>query len=277
MLLTIWRKALIYDLTVYLFKVSLTIFMSFLPVIAFIVIAALVQKASFKNYYKVIGYKGVVATGIIGTTLHELAHYIMCLVGRHKVEKVCFYKPSSDGTLGYVSYRYDSTSIYQNLMLFAVGYAPFYFGVIYLWFSAYLLLDFNVFGGAGLNENELSILSVLDWYYRDTLQIVEIIIESGWNGVLWLAAASSVILHMMPSKADVKGAWPGFWLLYLGVVVYFAFAHDIGFEAGLVKDSVFDLSMSLSLFLFQVLSLSILIYVFSVVLVLFKAVVSRMK
>ncbi|MDZ4957447.1 hypothetical protein GNF51_17080, partial [Clostridium perfringens] len=54
------------------------------------------------NLLKTFGKKGIIATNFIGTTIHELSHYIMCIIFLHKVDKVKLFsfKLNDSGVLG---------------------------------------------------------------------------------------------------------------------------------------------------------------------------------
>lgn len=242
---------------------------SFSPLIIYFVISISLQKIAFNNFYECIGYKGVVATGIIGTTLHELAHYFFCKLFRFRVIDMSLYRPSSvDNTLGYVSYTYNRTSVLQTIGLFWVGYAPFIFGVFYLWGLTYLLLGLNLFGYA----NELTSSKGVEFIVYQLLEHVLLGFEAlfwsvyyaGWAGFIWVMVTSSILLHMMPSVPDIKGSWPGFWLMFLISFVGFSVAV-LGFESDyrLYVDSVYTFSLSLTAVLCQILSILSLLVVFS--------------
>lgn len=63
--------------------------------------------------------------GIIGVPIHELSHYIFCLIFRHKVHKVKLFSPNfKTGVLGYVYHSYNKRSIYQSVGQVFVAIAP---------------------------------------------------------------------------------------------------------------------------------------------------------
>ncbi len=252
----------------FVLEVLLTMLVSFSPLIVYFVVSVSLQKIAYNNFYSCIGYKGVVATGIIGTTLHELSHYFFCKIFRHRVTDMSFYRPSSvDSTLGYVSYTYKRTSIYQVIGLFWVGYAPFICGVFYLWGITYLLLDLNLFdygfsiAGGGFSDVAYQLLQqvllgleALAWsvYY------------GGLYGLVWVLITVSILLHMMPSVPDIKGSWSGFWIMFLVAFAGFSYVvFNFEGEYDHYVDSVYSFSLSLSAVLCQILSILILLVIFS--------------
>ena len=89
------------------------------------------------------GFNGILFTGILGTPLHELSHYVMCLIFKHNIVRVELFRPSSckvDGVLGFVSHSFNKNSLYQQIGNFFIGIAPLVFGSIALIFSFKLLL-----------------------------------------------------------------------------------------------------------------------------------------
>ena len=59
-----------------------------------------------------------------GTVLHELSHAIMCVIFRHKIEKIVLFTLKDKSARGYVNHQYNSRSIYQCLGCFMIAIAP---------------------------------------------------------------------------------------------------------------------------------------------------------
>lgn len=81
------------------------------------------------------GTKGILITGIIGTTVHELSHYIICKIFAHRVREVKLFTPNkykSEGRLGYVYHSYSYKSIYQNIGNLFIGIAPMILGTVFI-------------------------------------------------------------------------------------------------------------------------------------------------
>lgn len=155
-----------------------------------------------------------IATGFIGTPIHEASHALMCLVFGHKINEIKFFQPnSSDGTLGYVNHSYNPRNFYQLIGNFFIGIAPILIGSLLLGGLLYLLLpqlftkiwseikavDFvDDFGGAFVHLGEVFVIM---FSYIGT-----------WQWWVFILIGSFIGLHMTLSNADVKGALSGLLL-----------------------------------------------------------------
>ena len=85
-------------------------------------------------YVKTVGQKfDIVATGWIGTPVHELGHAIFCILFRHKITDIKLYDPDTkNGTIGYVKHSYKSNSLYQRIGNFLLVL------VQYFWFISFV-------------------------------------------------------------------------------------------------------------------------------------------
>ncbi len=59
-----------------------------------------------------------------GTVLHELSHAIMCVIFRHKIEKIVLFTLKDQKARGYVNHQYNPRSMYQCLGCFMIATAP---------------------------------------------------------------------------------------------------------------------------------------------------------
>ena len=80
-----------------------------------------------------------------GVACHETGHALGCLLTGTKIAKFVPFRPSSDGTLGYVSHELpDGGSFLGNVAQFVISTGPVWFG------SAVILGLSCLVGGAGL-------------------------------------------------------------------------------------------------------------------------------
>lgn len=189
--------------------------------------------------YSVLGWAGIVITGLVGTPIHELGHFLMCKLFGFRVWEVALFRPiagRADGVLGYVRYSYDPTSLWQRLGCFFVGVAPMILGVVVI----LLLLRFltpEIY--ASLRER---LRMALD-QRRGPLGLAGAAFSGlfgglarlrGWalgRGVLCLYLIFSISTHMTLSTADLRGASAG--LLVVAVLCAL-----FGVVTGLLKKDV---------------------------------------
>lgn len=95
-------------------------------------ILGFVEGKSTTYLYGLFGWGGIVVTGLVGTPIHELGHFLMCKLFGFHVSEVALFRPiagRTDGVLGFVRYSYDKGSLWQRLGCFFVGIAPMVLGV----------------------------------------------------------------------------------------------------------------------------------------------------
>lgn len=109
-----------------------------IPLLIFIsIINNLSQKLQLASGGKIMIY----IFGIIGVTVHEFSHYLFCLIFRHKVDSVKFFKPNWEtGVMGYVHHTYNVHSLYQSIGQVFISLAPMIVG------SSLIILLSRVFG-----------------------------------------------------------------------------------------------------------------------------------
>jgi hypothetical protein len=190
------------------------------------------------------GWKSVLWTGWLGTPIHELSHAAMCLVFRHRIQRVALFEPDpASGRLGYVSHSYDSKSLYQVVGNFFIGVAPFVGGALVLYGLLWLFepqaardalatdrLSRDVAGG--------NLFAAARALINETLDLLARVVTLEHLGALafwlFLYLVLCVGSHLAPSPADYKGAWSG-GLLLLGLLLLFNIFHlAIGGRPGLV-------------------------------------------
>lgn len=217
-----------------------------------------------------LGRFGYLAFAGIGTAIHELSHFLMCLVFHHRVIAVSFFKPDPNSkTLGFVEHQYDTRSIYQLIGCFFIGTAPLVFGCICIALFNYLFATnginatiddikvaaYNAEGIGSLFANTFSYLKPF------ALQVVDYFVQSPLQATLWLYLTSSVSMHMFPSSADMKNSITGaialVALLYLVSLVFSdptMYLNGINTTASLLVSNMF-VAMAMSALLVIIFSL----------------------
>lgn len=168
-------------------------------------------------------YYWIVAPGVI---CHETGHALGCLMTGTRIVKFVPFKPSSDGTLGYVSHELpDGGSFLGNVCQFVISTGPVWFG------SAVIMALSCWFGGIGIlpdfaayfpeNTPPLTIR-----YFSGLFSAVldmggNVVRLSNWRTpwiALYLYAVFCVASEITLSGPDLKGMWKGAAVL---VVVLF--------------------------------------------------------
>lgn len=168
------------------------------------------------RFYQNFGSRGhavCIATGFIGTPVHEASHALMCLIFGLKITEIKFFQPnSSDGTLGYVSHSYNPKNIYQKVGNLFIGIAPILVGFLILGGLLYLLLP-EMFGDVLRELDQVDFISDFGQAFVNMFSYI-----GNWQWWVFLLVGSFIGLHMTLSKADMQGALSGiivFLLLFL--------------------------------------------------------------
>ena len=204
----------------YLYQVIFTV--------GIIVIFGLIIALCRRGFCRLVGYNGpriLLATGVIGTPIHELSHALFCVIFGHRIVEMKLYQPDSDdGTLGYVSHTYNPKNIYHQIGNFFIGVGPILGGSGVLLLLMCLLTP-TVFGGVmdtlGGLEPFVDFSSVGD--YILTLWEVVAQIFAGenltdWRWWIFIVLAFMIASHMELSTADIKGSVVGL-LILLGLIL----------------------------------------------------------
>jgi hypothetical protein len=183
-----------------------------------------------RAFYKLIGTKNravCVATGFIGTPIHEIGHAFFCIVFLHKIREIKLYRVNpSDGVLGYVNHAYKKKNLYQQIGNFFIGVGPILFG------SLILALLMRICVPALFNNitRRVEVLSATDSFSS----VVEFTFATFWRVIvnffttakvtsfpwwLFMLLASSIAIHMTLSTLDVKGSYVGLGLLVATLTV----------------------------------------------------------
>lgn len=150
-----------------------------------------------------IGAKAYVYGTAPGTMAHELGHAAFAKLFRHRIKEMRLFRPSDDGTLGYVVHAWDRRSVYQNVGNFFIGTGPIWFGALLLWGLALLLVSPKVFD--------------LMKTVPDTAQ--DVTTWSGfWGSLQGLFASAWVFVKGLFAMTDFK-SWTTYVFLYLVLAI----------------------------------------------------------
>lgn len=208
--------------------------------VGIVVLFGLLMALSRRLFCRIAGNAGVkilLATGIVGTPVHELSHALFCLLFGHKIMAIKLYDPScNDGTLGYVSHSYNPKNIYQQIGNFFIGIAPIIGGsgvIILLMYLCTPQLFADVFERMAvvfqLKINDFNFETYKTLFSELWGMIVCVFHYSNFkNALWWLFIVLSIMIagHMELSGADMLSGLKGFAfiaviLLLADVIMYF--------------------------------------------------------
>ena len=143
-----------------------------------------------------IGEKAFAYITAPGVIVHELSHAFCCLIFAHKIKELVLFRPSKDGTLGYVKHAWNPRNIWAILGNAWIGTAPVWMGGALVFFLF-----------------EHTFTSQLPW--QKALQE-----PIAW---LWIYLIFAIGAHARLSLLDIQGAWFSM-LIWALIVVGFLYA-----------------------------------------------------
>ena len=98
-------------------------------IVPLLTIISLINNLSQKLQLSSGGRIMVYLFGFIGVSVHEFSHYIFCILFKHKITEVKFFKPNWDTVvLGYVNHSYNTKSLFQSIGQVFISMAPMIVG-----------------------------------------------------------------------------------------------------------------------------------------------------
>lgn len=192
-----------------------------------------IEQLNIRYIASSLGKIGIIITGFIGTVIHELSHFVMCVLFGHNVVEVAWFRPIQgmrDGVLGYVRHSYNPNNLYQQVGNFFIGIAPMLLG------SIFILIVFKICLPKSARRYTSAISEQRDRVTRDfTLESIlkSMFIQAGCLfKILWtkeniqkpgfwifILIAYSISTHMSLSLADLQGALIGLSVIFIGIVI----------------------------------------------------------
>ncbi len=233
------------------------------PIVTLVSLLHLLERVTLRQLAKRLGWRAVLWTGWIGTPLHELSHAAMCLVFRHRIDKLVLFEPDlQSGRLGYVQHSYNPKNRFQQLGNVFIGVAPIVGGTAAL--CLLLFLFFPDAANAAVETDEIAtamhgqeLVLVLQFLGSRCAEVLSRIVN--WNSLitlrLWvfLYLVLCIGTHMAPSKSDYQGAARGAVLL-IGGWLLVAISNTI---LGVEPDWFVSVSTPVAVFVAVVLSIAV--------------------
>lgn len=241
-----------------IFKLSILFTLGIIAsLIVFGLLIGYIERKSNSLIYGSLGKGGIIFTGIIGTTVHEFSHFIMCKLFLHKVTDVKWFSLNinNGGELGYVRHSYNLKSIYQRIGNFFIGVAPVLIGTFILIIAYKFLMrdSFNEFIKTINFKNYLeldkdfSIINFLNYIILEFKNIMESLFTlqniKTLNFWIFMLIATSVSTHMSLSKADLKNSLDGIGFIFLFSVILgiLFFIFKVSFSKAVTIVCVFNI------------------------------------
>ena len=195
--------------------------LALLPLIIFAAVMHLLEKAVQKRLASRFGWGSILATGWIGTPIHELSHVVMCWVFGHRIDSVAFFEPDKkSGRLGYVKHSSKKNNLYQEIGNVFIGIAPLVGGSLVLLgiLSLFYPVLARAIAQAPVEIGSSGFAINLEDYYatlRSSMTEIDLLSPRSW---LFGYLVLSVGAHMAPSRSDYAGAGKGTVLL-IGLIL----------------------------------------------------------
>ena len=217
----------------------------FAGVFVFGLLINFLSQLTFKSLEKAFGSRGVYLVAWLGTPLHELGHAIFCLIFRHKIVDIKFFKPDPvNGTLGYVYHKWNKKNPWHILGNFFIGIGPVVLGCAVLFGVFYILVpgSSRVWDAILVQANEInrySLGSYWEVWQGSALALVKLIFTvenlTGWRFWVFLYLAICISANIRLSWSDVKHALSGFGC----IVLPFLLINLIGLITGAGGEALF--------------------------------------
>lgn len=219
-----------------------------------------IEKKNSAYIQQAFGFNGILITGVIGTTIHELSHFLMALIFGHKIVEIELFRPRAakiDGVLGFVEHRYNKRSLYQRIGNFFIGIAPMIFGTIAISISFRLLLPEMFL--------KLNISEYIDLINTNNLQDIYILLANNFkilfdmvfsisnliNFRFWifLFIMYSISTHMSLSKADLKNSGSGLICIFVTTMFVSVICTLLKIELSVLQSVFLKYNLYLTCFL----------------------------
>ena len=186
----------------------------FAGVFVFGLIINVLSQFTYKSLEKAFGNGGVYLAAWLGTPLHELGHALFCVIFRHKIEDIKFFKPDKvNGTLGYVYHTWNKKNPWHIMGNFFIGIGPIILGCMVLFGLFYILIpgssqvwDVIPIQSTGLDGQSARIY--LDAWSNSALAFIRLIFTTdnlvNWRFWVFLYLAVCLSANIRLSWSDFK-------------------------------------------------------------------------
>ena len=186
---------------------------------------------------RVAGRWAVLITGWLGVPIHELSHALMCVIFRHRIEKLVLFHPDPEtGTLGYVSHSWNRKNPLHVVGAFFIGMAPLLGGSAAILLLLHLLvpgalavpqvaLPAGPGDSAGWSALGHGLWGALEHTMRTMFSPGNV---GGWRLWVFLYLSLCIGSHVSPSPQDFKGSLLGGLAVFALLIVGGGIAVAVG-------------------------------------------------
>lgn len=258
--------------------VELVYLVGVLIVIGFIL--GVLEKRSQIYLTKTFGKRGILITAWIGTPIHEIGHWIQCVIWLHKIKSVKLLQTNDpNGVLGYVEHQFNPKSVYQRIGNFFIGIGPIISGIGTIVLAMYLLVPQSFAAlHSQIQQNSVS-GQKLDLHMLQTLGDSVLLMgkslftsdnftqPSFWIFVILAVCISS---HIALSKPDIENSYQGL-LTILSVLIL------INLIAPLYKVDTYSMIKQFTVYNSYLLAFSSIAVLFSLISLVFSFLFYKLK
>lgn len=242
--------------------------------VIFGLLLGIIERATLRTLLRSYGEKSIIITGMIGTTIHELSHFLMCKIFFHKVNNVKLFSfKIKDNTLGYVNHSYNRKNPYARLGNFFIGIAPILFGtaIIILLFRLLLPQSWDIiiskfsFSSYINLSNHFNLVYFLEILLKDSWLIIKTLFA--WDNIIsirfwiFLFIVFSISNHMSLSRADINNLLDGLIFIFLLNFLICGVFLLLGISFNKLIHLVLSYNILLITFLFVALIFSLISYI----------------
>ncbi len=224
-----------------------------LPIIGFGIAYYALNRTTEKMIVSNLGWDTYAVMGFFGVPIHEMSHLIANIIFRHKITGICLYRPikgKDDGLLGYVNFRYNPLSLYQNIGVFFSSIAPMLggIGVILLLMKFLLPETFSTFNFDVTFDN---LFQVLGMNIKNLMSMQDGVIFS----IIFIIFSCMICMNMHLSTMDLKNSLKGLVFLEVAVGILSAVLGLVNVNLDIMKISAVLIFILIIGFIFSLFSM----------------------
>ncbi|OGO30598.1 MAG: hypothetical protein A2Z29_11540 [Chloroflexi bacterium RBG_16_56_11] len=244
-----------------------------------------ISQLTFRSLEKSFGSKGVYFVAWLGTPIHELGHALFCIIFRHKIAEIRFFKPDPvTGTLGYVYHKWNPANPWQVLGNFFIGVGPVLLGCGVLFAVYFFLIPessaawHDIMENVAASENGYSVGGYFSVLGDSSLVLVSSIFTfanlATWQFWVFLYLSMCIASNIRLSWADFKGTLSGLGCL----VLPFFLLNLVAAIIGSVSDDIFPFTASSMGVVYSLFVLALIMVIIGFIIIyLVSAAYFRMK